>query len=148
MAGSNGASPDELDINQLETWLWDAACSIRGAMDAPKFKDFILPLVFLKRLSDVYDGEVTRLADEFGSEAKAERLVSADHNLVRFFVPEPARWAAIARTTSGLGEHLTDSVRATARENPRLAGVIDIVDFNATTAGQRMVDDGRLTALV
>jgi type I restriction enzyme M protein len=137
-----------LDLPALEQWLWAAACSIRGAMDAPKFKDFILPLVFLKRLSDVYDGEIARLAEEFGSEAKAEELVAADHNLVRFFVPEPARWSVVARTTTGLGEHLTDAVRATARENQRLAGVIDIVDFNATTAGQRMVDDGRLTTLV
>ena len=40
-------SPDEhLDISMLETWLWDAACAIRGSTDAPKFKDFILPLVF------------------------------------------------------------------------------------------------------
>jgi type I restriction enzyme M protein len=138
----------KLDLPALEQWLWDAACSIRGAMDAPKFKDFILPLVFLRRLSDVYDGEIARLAEEFGSEARAEKLVAADHNLVRFFVPEPARWSTIARTTTGLGEHLTDAVRATARENQRLAGVIDIVDFNATTAGQRMVDDGRLTTLV
>ena len=34
----------------LETWIWDAACSIRGAKDAPKYKDFILPLIFTKRL--------------------------------------------------------------------------------------------------
>ena len=41
-----------LDIKTLETWLWDAACSIRGAVDAPKFKDYILPLIFVKRISD------------------------------------------------------------------------------------------------
>ncbi len=41
-----------LDISTLETWLWDAACAIRGPVDAPKFKDYILPLIFLKRLSE------------------------------------------------------------------------------------------------
>jgi type I restriction enzyme M protein len=41
----------------LETWIWDAACSIRGAQEAPKFKDFILPLIFTKRLCDVLDDE-------------------------------------------------------------------------------------------
>src|SRR6266542_2697182 len=41
---------EHLDISALETWLWDAACAIRGATDAPKFKDFILPLIFYKRL--------------------------------------------------------------------------------------------------
>ena len=39
-------------------------------------------------------------------------------------------------------------MRAIARENQRLSGVIDVTDFNATTAGQRIVDDGRLAALV
>ena len=46
----------------LETWIWDAACSIRGAQEAPKFKDFILPLVFTKRLCDVFDDEINRIA--------------------------------------------------------------------------------------
>ena len=36
------AQDEHLDVSALETWLWDAACAIRGATDAPKFKDFIL----------------------------------------------------------------------------------------------------------
>lgn len=43
-----------MDVGTLEQWLWDAACEIRGPLDAPKFKDYILPLVFLKRLSGVF----------------------------------------------------------------------------------------------
>jgi type I restriction enzyme M protein len=42
----------------LESWIWDAACSIRGAQEAPKFKDFILPLIFTKRLCDAFDDEL------------------------------------------------------------------------------------------
>ena len=49
-----------LDIKTLEGWLWDAACKIRGPVDAPKYKDFILPLIFLKRLSDVFNEERER----------------------------------------------------------------------------------------
>jgi type I restriction-modification system DNA methylase subunit len=49
---------------------------------------------------------------------------------------------------TGLGEALTDAVRAVSRENPKLAGVIDTVDFNATQAGQRIVGDDRLRELV
>lgn len=137
-----------MDVGQLEQWLWDAACVIRGPLDAPKFKDYILPLVFLKRLSDVFDDEVTALGDQFGDPTAAAILVDQDHALVRFYLPEPARWPSIARRTTGLGERLTDAVRAVARENARLQGVIDVVDFNATAAGQRIVDDQRLTALV
>lgn len=137
-----------LDVAALEQWLWDAACQIRGPLDAPKFKDYILPLVFLKRLSDVFHDEVGHLADEFGDAEVATRLVDEDHKLVRFFVPQHARWESIATKTTGLGQELTDAVRAVAKENPKLQGVIDVVDFNATAAGQRIVDDQRLAALV
>jgi type I restriction enzyme M protein len=51
----------------LESWIWDAACSIRGAKDAPKYKDYILPLIFTKRLCDVFDDELNRIAAEVGS---------------------------------------------------------------------------------
>jgi len=138
----------KLDLPALEAWLWEAACAIRGPVDAPKFKDYILPLLFLKRLSDVFDDEVARLAEELGGRAGALQLVKEDHKLVRFYIPEIARWNVIRTKTTGLGQHLTEAVRAVARENPKLAGVIDIVDFNATTAGQRIVPDEYLTRLV
>ena len=48
----------------LENWIWDAACSIRGAKDAGKYKDYILPLIFTKRLCDVFDDELNRIAEE------------------------------------------------------------------------------------
>ncbi len=44
----------------LESWIWEAACSIRGARDAPKYKDYILPLIFTKRLCDVLSASHTR----------------------------------------------------------------------------------------
>ena len=136
-----------MDLTTLETWLWDAACAIRGPVDAAKFKDYILPLVFLKRLSDVFDDELNRLRAELG--AQAPRLVEKDHALVRFYLPKTARWQAIrTRTTAGLGQYLTDAMRAAARENPRLQGVIDMVDFNATAAGQRIVPDEYLAKLI
>lgn len=137
-----------LDLPTLESWLWDAACVIRGPLDAPKFKDYILPLIFLKRLSDVFEDEVQRLGQEFGDPKLAPKLIDRDHRLVRLYIPEMARWPAIRQRTAGLGEYLTDVVRAVARENPRLQGVIDVAEFNATTAGQRIVDDGRLAGLV
>src|SRR5260221_2190133 len=70
---------EHLDISTLETWLWDAACAIRGATDAPKFKDFILPLVFYKRLSDVFDDEFESMVELYGDEETAWLFVEADH---------------------------------------------------------------------
>jgi len=137
-----------LEISTLENWLWEAACRIRGPVDAPKFKDYILPLVFLKRLSDVFDDEVAGLGEDFGDAELAARLVEDDHNLVRFYLPPHSRWSHLAKLTTGLGEALTDAVRGVSRENPRLAGVVDVVDFNATQAGQPMVASDRLRDLV
>ncbi len=143
-----------LRIEQLETWLWEAACAIRGPVDAPKFKDYILPLVFLKRLSDVFDDELARLSAEYGSRDLALRLLEQERergevHLVRFYLPENARWEAIRQHgISGLGQFLTDAVRDVARENPSLQGVINMVDFNATAAGQRILSDEHLSNLI
>ncbi len=141
-----------LDLPTLENWLWDAACKIRGPVDAPKFKDYILPLIFLKRLSDVFEDEVSHLAQEFGGVDIAWKLVEEAHrhgqSLVRFYLPPEARWDAIRQKTTSLGQYLTDVVRAVARENPKLQGVIDVVDFNATAAGQRIIDDPPLAELI
>ena len=140
---------NKLDISTLEQWLWDAACQIRGPVDAPKYKDYILPLIFIKRLSDVFEDEVKKLAEEYRKSIEfIEDLLKKDHSLVRFYIPEKARWSNIAKQSVGIGEYLTDAVRAIARENPKLQGVIDIVDFNATAAGQRIISDDRLKALV
>ncbi len=108
-----------MDVGTLEQWLWDAECEIRGPLDAPKFKDYILPLVFLKRLSDVFDDEITRLAEEFGGEGKALAVADTDHSVIPsgIYVPEAARWSTVSKKTTGLGEHLTTAVRAVAREN-------------------------------
>ena len=138
----------------LESWIWDAACSIRGAKDAPKYKDFILPLIFTKRLCDVFDDEINRIAIEVGSRKKAFQLAEADHKLVRFYLPllpedpEQPVWSVIRKLAEKIGEGVTTHMRAIAKENPLLQGIIDRVDFNATTHGQRDLDDDRLSNLI
>lgn len=101
------ASRQPVDLPAPESWLWEAACVIRGLIDAPRFKDYILPLILLKRLSDVFDDEVRQLAEDFGPEKNALKLVGTDHKLVRFFIPAGARWGEIAEPAPGLGEYLT-----------------------------------------
>jgi type I restriction enzyme M protein len=138
----------------LESWIWDAACSIRGAKDAGKYKDFILPLIFIKRLCDVFDDELNRIAKEVGSRDKAFKLVKHDKKLVRYFLPlEPKNpndtvWSVIRTLSDKIGEQLTTHLRDIADVNPLLKGIIDRVDFNATTHGQRDIDDDRLSNLI
>jgi type I restriction enzyme M protein len=149
-AAGSGTPKDK----SLESWIWDAACSIRGAKDAPKYKDYILPLIFTKRLCDVFDDELNRIAAEVGSRKKAFQLVAADPKLVRFYLPlvpedpEQPVWSVIRKLSGGIGEGVTTQMRAIAKENPRLQGIIDRVDFNATTHGQRDLDDDRLSNLI
>ena len=149
MATNNGNGD-----KSLESWIWDAACSIRGAKDASKYKEFILPLIFAKRLCDVFDDELNRIAKEVGSRAKAFKLVKHDKKLVRFFLPlEPKNpdepvWSLIRKLADKIGEQLTTHLRAIADANPLLKGIIDRVDFNATTHGVRDIDDNRLSNLI
>jgi len=146
----------------MEQMLWDAACSIRGEKDAAKFKDYLLPLLFLKRLSDVFDDEIERLAEEYGDQETALEIAELDHSLLRFYLPPEARWAVIngresydwpddqGRSTrpKDIGEHLTRSVRVIVRHNPSLSGVIDLVDFAAERNGQRDINAAKLTEVV
>lgn len=145
---SNSNTNHKLDITTLEGWLWEAACKIRGEIDAPKYKDYILPLIFLKRLSDVFDDEVKKLEAEYGKRETVEKILEEDHSLVRFYLPRDYRWEKISQKSAGLGEFITDTMRSIARENPKLQGAIDIVDFNATAAGQRIITDDTLKLLV
>ena len=154
-------SPDEkhLDISTLETWLLDAANTIRGASDAPKFKDFILPLIFYKRLSDVFDDEFAKHVTEFGDEEIAREITKADHAdalqsgrnpIVRFYIPQEYHWKAIRNHSANghLGEFVTEAMREVARLNPLLQGVLDVKDFNESQSGQRTLDEERLEALI
>ena len=150
---------EELDISTLETWLWDAACVIRGATDAPKFKDFILPLIFYKRLSDVFDDEFAEQVAEFGDEKSARDIIEADHEdalknerppIVRFYIPQKYSWKQLRNhpADGGLGEFVTEAMREVARMNPLLRGVLDVRDFNEQQSGQRTLDDDRLETLI
>lgn len=152
-------SDEHLSIADLETWLWDAACVIRGAADAPKYKDFILPLVFYKRLSDVFDDEFQKYVELYGGEEIADQLITVDHQqallgnyapIVRFLIPAEYRWINLRNhgADGKLGEFVTDAMRSVAQKNPALRGVLDVKDYNERQSGQRTLDDDRLASLI
>jgi type I restriction enzyme M protein len=74
-------------------------------VEAPKFKDYILPLVFMRRLSDVLEDELARLGEELGDAKLAEGLVAKDHALVRFYLPAGTRSGAVASKHGGIPRH-------------------------------------------
>ena len=91
------AKSSVLSHKSMEQMLWDAACSIRGEKDAPKFKDYILPLLFIKRLSDEFDRKREQLRKkDFAHITDADLLKELLEDKTSygdtFFVPRRARW--------------------------------------------------------
>ena len=154
---------DLLTTKSMEQMLWSAACSIRGEKDAPKFKDYILPLVFIKRLSDVFEDEIERLTETYEDRKTALSIIEDDPSLVRFYIPPAARWAVVSGRTQfnwpegqkpkSIGEQLTSAMRGIVKANAGdrrkdLSGVIDIVDFNETRNGEREISDSALAGII
>ena len=108
----------QMDISTLENWLWEAACSIRGPIAAPQYKDYILPLLFYKRLCDVYEDEIKKLSKEFGDVETVRELVKSDRKLVRFYIPHEYLWHQIRKMTTDLGERLTTALRGIQKKTP------------------------------
>jgi type I restriction enzyme M protein len=124
-------SPDEyLDIPMLETWLWDAACTIRGSTDAPKFKDFILPLVFFKRLSDVFDDEFAAVAREIIEADLAHALKTGTKPIIRFYIPKEYSWKVIRNhgADGRLGEFITSDTSGAVRTESDYLDIPNICD--------------------
>jgi len=82
--------------SELESYLWGAAVLLRGYIDAGDYKQFIFPLLFYKRLCDVFDEEVAVALAESGGDQACARFAE-NH---RFQIPEDAHWK-IVRKTSG-----------------------------------------------
>lgn len=155
-----------LSTKSMEQMLWDAACKVRGEKDAPKFKDYLLPLLFIKRLSDVFDDEVQRLSETYGDHDTALEVIESDvasvtdpaKRMVRFYIPPEARWPVVSgretfkwpegKEPKSLGEQLTTTIRAIVKHNPSLAGVIDIVDYNESRNGEREISDAALKGVI
>src|SRR5690606_17465604 len=109
---------------------------------------------------DVFDDEFATHVDEYGGdEDVAREIIQADHEdslktgrkpIVRFYIPSEYRWQAIRNHPANgrLGEFVTEAMRAVARLNPDLQGVLDVKDFNERQSGQRTLDDDRLWALI
>lgn len=152
------SNQDSGSTKSMEQMLWDAACSIRGEKDASKFKDYLLPLLFLKRLSDVFDDELARLEEEYGDRQTALEIAESDHSLMRFYLPTEARWGVLNGRTAyewpdgeqpkDIGQHLTKAVRAVVKHNPTLSGALDVVDFAAERNGERDINPAKLRAVV
>lgn len=97
----------------LESYLWGAAVLLRGLIDAGDYKQFIFPLVFLKRLSDVYDEEHVAALAIYGDDELAD--LPENH---LFVIPEDAHWNQIRVVTRNKGTAILKAMRGIEAANP------------------------------
>jgi len=100
--------------NQLENYLWGAATLLRGVIDAGDYKQYIFPLIFYKRICDVYDEEYQKALAESGEDL--EFATFAENH--RFVVPTDFHWNNVRETTSNVGMALQKAMQEIEKANP------------------------------
>lgn len=125
---------------ELETYLWGAAVVLRGLIDAGDYKQYIFPLVFLKRISDVYDEEHAAAMEVYGDEELAD--LPENH---RFAIPDGCHWDDIRSVTSDIGSTVLKAMRAIESANPdTLPGVFGDGDWG----NRNLLPDSTLSDLI
>lgn len=100
--------------SQLESYLWGAAILLRGHIDAGDYKQFIFPLLFFKRLCDVYDEELAEALDESGGDADYASLPEQH----RFQITKEAHWTEVRNQVTNVGKAIQDALRLIESANP------------------------------
>ena len=100
--------------SDLESYLWGAATLLRGYIDAGDYKQYIFPLLFYKRLCDVYDEELAAALEE--SDGDQEYAALPEQH--RFQIPNQAHWRETRTCVKHVGKAIQDALRAIEQANP------------------------------
>src|SRR4051794_16736474 len=124
----------KLSQQQLENHLWGAANILRGKTAGQDYKNYILSLMFYKRLCDQWkheaDDAIAELERQQGRElTEAQRAIFRARGEHRFNIPAGSQWGDVKAASTNLGEVLTRAMRAVADANTELRGVFT-VDWN------------------
>lgn len=126
---------------QLEKYLWGAATALRGTIDAGDYKQYIFPLLFFKRICDVYDEEFEKALED--SDGDLEYAAFAEHH--HFIVPEHAHWKKVRETTVNIGMAIQEAMREIEKANPEtLFGIFG----DASWTNKDRLSDATLTNLI
>jgi type I restriction enzyme M protein len=126
---------------ELEKYLWGAATALRGTIDAGDYKQYIFPLLFFKRICDVYDEEFEKALEE--SDGDMEYAAFAENH--HFVVPENSHWNKVRETTTNVGMALQNAMREIEKANPdTLYGIFG----DASWTNRERLSDETLTNLV
>ena len=117
---------EKLNLETLKSHLWESANILRGSIDASDYKNYIFGLLFLKRLSDVFDEEAENLLKE----GKSKKIALEDPDEHEFFVSPKAHWKHLTTLTHNLGDAINKANDQLEEHNRVLEGVLSATDFN------------------
>lgn len=103
----------QISLDDLESFLWGAATRLRGQIDAAGYKEYIFPLLFFKRISDVFDEQYQGFVREGGEEYAG---MQAEELPIR--IPEGAHWKDVREVTENVGQRLVEAFIAIEQANP------------------------------
>lgn len=106
--------PDEtISLDELKSFLWGAATRLRGQIDAAGYKEYIFPLLFFKRISDVYDEQFEDFVAEGGEEYAGMQVAE-----LAIRIPDGAHWRDVREVTENVGQRLVEAFIAIEQANP------------------------------
>ena len=117
---------ETIGLDELKTFLWGAATRLRGQIDAAGYKEYIFPLLFFKRISDVYDEQYDGFLHDGGAEYAN---MQAEELAIR--IPEGAHWKDVRQVTENVGQRLVEAFISIEQANPgveedgRIVGGLD-----------------------
>lgn len=106
---------DKLSQQKLESYLWGCAEYLRNKIDAGDYKVYIFPMLFYKRVSDVYDEEYESLLEETGDEKFAKNPINH-----KFQIPEGCHWDDLRKVTTDVGNKIQKSMQEIGKINPEI----------------------------
>ena len=110
---------NHITLDELKRYLWNSAVLLRTHIDAGSYKQYIFPLLFFKRISDVYDEECAAVLSEYGDEEALD--FSENH---RFAIPKGSHWRDVREAHENVGVAIINAFRAIERANAeKLSGV-------------------------
>lgn len=111
---------NRITLDELKSYLWSSAVLLRTHIDAGSYKQYIFPLMFFKRISDVYDEECQQILEEYDGD---EDALEWEENH-RFIVPKGSHWKDVRSISENLGIKIVNAFRAIEKANPeKLDGV-------------------------